>query len=72
MRIVNYSNFINEAVNHDALAQSVEDCLVELRDTGFEVEVKKYRDNFKGISLFIKIEKSDDIKIGDIKNQLIF
>ena len=70
MRIVNYSNFINEAVNHDALAQSVEDCLVELRDVGFEVEVKKYRDNFKGISLFIKIEKSDDIKIGDIKESI--
>jgi hypothetical protein len=57
-------------VNHDALAQSVEDCLVELRDVGFEVEVKKYRDNFKGISLFIKIEKSDDIKIGDIKESI--
>jgi len=72
MRIVNYSNFINEAVNHDALAQSVEDCLVELRDVGFEVEVKKYRDNFKGISLFIKIDKSDDIKIGDIKESIDF
>jgi hypothetical protein len=72
MRIVKYSNFINEAVSHDALAQSVEDCLVELRDAGFEIEVRKYRDNFKGISLFIKIEKSDDIKIGDIKESIDF
>jgi len=64
MKIVKYSNFINEAVNHDALAQSVEDCLVELRDAGFEIEVRKYRDNFKGISLFIKI--------GDIKESIDF
>lgn len=70
MRIVKYNTFINEAVNHDALAQSVEDCLVELRDAGFEIEVRKYRDNFKGISLFIKIEKSDYIKIGDIKESI--
>jgi hypothetical protein len=69
MRIVNYSNFINEAVNHDALAQSVEDCLVELRDAGFEVEVKKYRDNFKGISLFITVKKSNNskFKMKDLK-----
>lgn len=35
MRIVNYSNFINEAVNHDALTQSVEDCLVEMYQSIF-------------------------------------
>jgi len=58
MRIVNYSNFINEAVNHDALAQSVEDCLVELRDAGFEIEVRKYRDNQKGICIFVIVKKS--------------
>lgn len=57
MRIVNYSNFINEAVNHDALAQSVEDCLVELRDAGFEIKVAKVRNNFSGICLFITVKK---------------
>jgi uncharacterized protein (UPF0335 family) len=57
MRIVNYSNFINEAVNHDALAQSIEDCLVELTDVGFEVKVGKVRNNFKGICLFISVKK---------------
>jgi hypothetical protein len=79
MRIVNYSNFINEAVNHDALAQSVEDCLVELRDAGFEVKVAKVRNNFSGICLFITVQKSDDIngfsqsvKIGDIKESIDF
>jgi hypothetical protein len=59
MRIVNYSNFINEAVNHDALAQSVEDCLVELRDVSFEVKVAKVRNNFSGICLFITIKKTN-------------
>ena len=57
MRIVNYSNFINEAVNHDALAQSVEDCLVELGDDGFEVLVRKTRNNFSGIRLDIGVKK---------------
>jgi hypothetical protein len=69
MRIVNYSNFINEAVNHDALAQSVEDCLVELRDVGFEIEVKKYRDNFKGICIFVIVKKSggEKFEMRDLK-----
>ena len=69
MRIVNYSNFINEAVNHDALAQSVEDCLVELRDAGFEIEVKKYRDNFKGICIFVIVKKSggEKFEMRDLK-----
>jgi hypothetical protein len=57
MRIVNYSNFINEAVNHDALAQSVKDCLVELGDDGFEVLVGKTRNNFSGIRLDIGVKK---------------
>ena len=69
MRIVNYSNFINEAVNHDALAQSVEDCLVELGDLGFEVKVAKVRNNFSGICLFITVKKSNDgkFKMKDLK-----
>ena len=58
MKIVKYNTFINEAVNHDALAQSVEDCLVELRDVGFEIEVRKYRDNQKGICIFVIVKKS--------------
>jgi len=69
MRIVNYSNFINEVVNHDALAQSVEDCLVELGDLGFEVKVAKVRNNFSGICLFITVKKSNDgkFKMKDLK-----
>lgn len=69
MRIVKYNTFINEAVNHDALAQSVEDCLVELRDAGFEVKVAKVRNNFSGICLFITIKKSNDgkFKMKDLK-----
>lgn len=69
MRIVKYSNFINEAVNHDALAQSVEDCLVELGDLGFEVKVAKVRNNFSGICLFITVKKSNDgkFKMKDLK-----
>jgi hypothetical protein len=69
MRIVNYSNFINEAVNHDALAQSVEDCLVELRDVGFEIEVRKYRDNQKGICIFVIVKKSggEKFEMRDLK-----
>ncbi len=69
MRIVKYSNFINEAVNHDALAQSVEDCLVELSDSSFEVKVAKVRNNFSGICLFITVKKSNDgkFKMKDLK-----
>lgn len=69
MKIVKYSNFINEAVNHDSLAQSVEDCLVELRDAGFEVKVAKVRNNFSGICLFITVKKSNDgkFKMKDLK-----
>jgi uncharacterized protein (UPF0335 family) len=62
MKIVKYNTFINESVNHDALAQSVEDCLVELRDAGFEVKVTKVRNNFSGICLFITVKKSNDGK----------
>ena len=57
MNLVKYKDFINEAVNHDALAQSVKDCLVELGDDGFEVLVRKTRNNFKGICLDIEVKK---------------
>jgi len=67
MKILRFGNFLNEAVNHDALAQSVEDCLVELKDAGFEVEVKKYRDNFKGICLFIEVKRHEKFKISLLK-----
>lgn len=66
--IIKFNDFINEAVNHDALAQSVEDSLVELGDIGYRVQVKKERDNFKGICLKIIISKPDShFKISDIK-----
>lgn len=67
--IIKFSDFINEAVNHDALAQSVEDCLVELGDLGFEVKVAKVRNNFSGICLFITVKKSNDgkFKMKDLK-----
>jgi hypothetical protein len=67
MRIKTFGNFLNEAVNHDALAQSVEDCLVELRDVGFEVEVKKNRDNFKGICLYIEVKRHEKFRISLLK-----
>ncbi len=68
MRIVKYNTFINEAVNHDALAQSVEDSLVELGDIGYSVQVKKERDNFRGICLKIIISKpGSHFKMSDIK-----
>ena len=57
MNLVKYKDFINEAVNHDALAQYVKDCLVELGDDGFEVLVRKTRNNFKGICLDIEVKK---------------
>lgn len=69
MRVVNFNSFINEAVNHDYLEQSVSDCLVELRDIGLDVRVKKVRNNFIGIGLYITVTSklSEKFRMIDLK-----